>query len=103
VRVPYQRVTLFNVVVPPYCVSREGRVFRVLRSSRMVAPDRVRFVLRVEPLRANASEAAIELSREVEASFVLDKVAHGQAVPTPEQTFEELWRQLTQDLDERLG
>jgi len=91
------------VVLPPYCRTREGRVFRVLRSSRLVAPDRVRFVLRVEPIRPNAAELGVEVSREVDASFVLDKVAHGQAVPTPEQTFEELWRELNQELDERFG
>jgi len=45
----------------------------------------------------------VEVSREVDASFVFDKVAHGQAVPTPEQTFEELWRELNQELDERFG
>jgi hypothetical protein len=91
------------VVVPPYCRSREGRIFRVLRSSHMVAPDRVRFVLRVQPIGPSGQAAGVEVSREVEASFVLDKIAHGQAVPTPEQTFEDLWQQLRQDLDDRFG
>jgi hypothetical protein len=30
---------------------------------------------------------------------VRDKIALGQAIPTPEETFEELWQQLRLDLD----
>src|SRR5947209_391050 len=38
------------VVVPPYCRSSGGRVFRVLRSSEFVAPDRVRFSLKAQAI-----------------------------------------------------
>jgi hypothetical protein len=85
------------VVVPPYCRSRNGRVYRVLRFSQFVAPDRVRFTLRVQPVAS--TDGGAELSREIDASFVLDKAAHRQAVPTPETTFDDLWRQLRWDID----
>jgi hypothetical protein len=91
------------VVVPPYCRSRQGRLFRVLRSSQLVAPDRVRFALRAQPIRIDGADAGLELARELETTFVLDKIAHGQAIPTPESTFEELWAQLREDLDAHYG
>ena len=84
------------MIVPPYGQSREGRVFRLLRSSQVIAPGRVRYALRAVPLKAGAG---FEASRELDANLVLDKVSHRQAVPTPEQTFEDLWQQLRLDID----
>jgi hypothetical protein len=86
--------------VPPYCRSRTGRVFRVLRSSQLIAPDRVRLGLRAQPI-GDGHDAGLEVTRELDLSFVRDKIVHGQAIPTPETTLEELWQQLSQLLDER--
>jgi hypothetical protein len=91
------------MVVPPYCRSRQGRLFRILRSSQLVAPDRIRFALRAQPIKPNGDDRGLELARELDVSFVRDKIAHGQAIPTPEMTFEELWQQLSQDLDAHYG
>jgi hypothetical protein len=91
------------VVVPPYCCSRKGRVFRLLRSSELVGSDRIRFGLRAQPIAATGTNCELERSLELEASLLLDKAAHGQAVPTPEATFETLWQQLRQDLDDQDG
>ena len=91
------------MVVPPYCLSRTGKVFRVLRSSRLVAPDRVRYALRAVPIKLEGGDAGIEASRELDATQVLDKVTNGQAIPTPEQTYEQLWQQLRLDVDLRYG
>jgi hypothetical protein len=89
------------MVVPAYCRTTSGRVFRLLRSSQVVAPDRVRFVLRAQPINAAGGEADLELSREVDAELIRDKIANNQAVPTPETTFEDLWYRLKLDLDAR--
>jgi hypothetical protein len=89
------------MVVPPYCRTTGGRVFRVLRSSEMVAPDRVRFVLRAQAINAPDSATDLECAREVDAELIRDKIACGQAIPTPETTFEDLWAQLRLDLDSR--
>jgi hypothetical protein len=87
-------------VVPAYCRSRQGRVFRVLRSSEPLDADRVRYRLRAVPVgRDGDHDGGREVSREFDAALLLDKVRHGQAIPTPEETFEELWRQLQIDLD----
>ena len=91
------------MVVPPYCRAAGGKVFRVLRSSALVAPDRVRYALRALPLSADAEDAGVELAREVDTALLRDKIANGQAIPTPEATFEELWQQLRLDLDARYG
>jgi len=88
------------MVVPAYCSTASGRVFRLVRSSRLVAPDRVRYVLRAEPI-TNAAAAPRELAREIDAEFIRDKIANRQAVPTPELTFEALWAELRSDLDVR--
>jgi hypothetical protein len=72
-----------------------------LRSSQLVAPDRVRFVLRAQPIGGGGPEHELELSQDLEAEVVRDKIAHGQAIPTPELTFEQLWLQLRQDIDAR--
>jgi hypothetical protein len=56
--------------------------------------------LRADPIGRDGS---VELTREVDTEFVLDKVANRQAVPTPEMTFDQLWQQLRLDLDARDG
>jgi hypothetical protein len=91
------------MVVPPYCRARDGRVFRIVRSSRMVAFDRQRFALRAQPIRCDDLDLGIELVREIDADYVRDKIAHGQAVPTPEVTFEDLWHELCQAIDAHAG
>jgi hypothetical protein len=55
--------------------------------------------LRAQPI-GDGHDAGIELSRELDLSFVRDKIIHGQAIPTPETTLEELWQQLSWALDE---
>ena len=87
------------MAVPPYCTSRQGKVFRVTRSSELVAPDRVRYALRALPIVVHGQEVAVEVAREYDTTLVRDKIALGQAIPTPEETFEELWQQLRLDLD----
>jgi hypothetical protein len=91
------------VVVPPYCLSRAGKVFRLLRSSQFVAPDRMRFALRAVPINSTSQDTGLEATREVDASSVLDKVANHQAIQTPEETFEQLWQQLQQEVDLTYG
>jgi hypothetical protein len=87
------------VVVPPYAVSRDGKVFRLLRSSQFLAPNRMRYALRAVPIKSDGLDNGLEASREFDASSVLDKVSNHQAIPTPEQTFEQLWHQLQQEVD----
>jgi len=91
------------VVVPPYCLSRQGRVFRLLRTSELIAPDRMRFALRAVPIKRDGIDAGLEVTREMDAALVRDKITNGQAIPTPENTFEQLWQQLRQDLDAHYG
>ena len=87
------------MVVPPYCRSAGGRVFRLLRSSQLVAPDRVRFVLRAQAINSGDDTADVELTRELDAELIRDKIQHHQAIPTPEATYEALWQQLQVDLN----
>jgi len=91
------------VIVPPYCLSREGKVFRLLRSSQLVAPDRMRFALRAAPITSTGEDSGLEATREFDASSVLDKVTNHQAIQTPEETFEQLWQQLQQEVDLKYG
>jgi len=91
------------VVVPPYCVSRDGKVFRLLRSSQFLAPDRMRYALRAVPITSNSLDIGLEATREFDASSVLDKVVNHQAIQTPEETFEQLWQQLQQEVDLKYG
>ena len=91
------------MVVPAYCRSSSGRVFRVLRSSQVVGPDRVRFTLRAQAISASDSSTDVERARELDAELIRDKLAHRQAIPTPETTFEDLWQQLRLDIDARDG
>jgi hypothetical protein len=69
----------------------------------LIAPDRIRFSLRAQPISLDGNDAGLELTRELDTSFVRDKIVHGQAIPTPEATLDELWQQLCQDLDEHYG
>jgi len=89
------------MVVPPYCRSKTGHVFRVLRSSRMVGPDRVRYCLRAQDVNPVSSSPVVERAREVDTSLLRDKIARHHVIPTPESTFEDLWQQLRVDLDAR--
>ena len=41
----------------------------------------------------------MEASREIDTALMRDKIHRGQVVPTPEETFEQLWQQLRLDLD----
>lgn len=91
------------MVVPPYCRDRLGRVYRILRSSQLIAPDRVRFSLRAQTIRLDAADPGIEVSRELEAGLLLDKAANRQVVPSPESVFEQLWHELHLDLNHRDG
>jgi hypothetical protein len=87
------------VAVPAYCTSRQGKVFRVTRSSELVGPDRVRYALRAVPIVIHPQDGGVEVAREYDTTLVRDKIALGQAIPTPEETFEQLWQQLRLDLD----
>ena len=78
-------------------------MFRLLRNSELIAPDRMRFALRAVPIKPSSIDVGLEVTREVDAALVRDKIAHGQAIPTPEDTFEQLWQQLRLDLDARYG
>jgi hypothetical protein len=89
------------VVVPPYCTSRQGKVFRVLRTSQFVPPDRVRYALRAVAIKLGEIDPGVEIAREYDTSFVRDKLSLRQVIPTPEETFEQLWQQLRLDLDVR--
>jgi hypothetical protein len=91
------------VVVPAYCRSARGRVFRLLRSSQLVGPNRVRFALRAQPITAGADSPGLELSRELDTDLIRDKINHHHAIPTPESTFEDLWQQLRIDIECRDG
>ena len=87
------------MVVPPYCRTQCGRVYRVLRSSALVAPDRMRFSLRAMPILIGSDDPGLEVTREYVTSEVRDKIVNHQAIPSPEETFEQLWQQLRQELD----
>jgi hypothetical protein len=85
------------MAVPQYCHSRQGRVYRILRSSQPIACGGRRYTLRAVPIRPDAEP--FEASCEVQADLVRDKVRHGQVIPTPEVVFESLWQQLRLDVD----
>ncbi|HEY3063162.1 MAG TPA: hypothetical protein VGL99_29660 [Chloroflexota bacterium] len=87
------------MVVPPYCRSRTGRVFRIHRVAERLAPDRMRYTLRATPLRLVGQVGQLEASREIDSASLREKILRGQVVPTPEETFEQLWQQLRLDLD----
>ena len=87
------------MAVPAYCTSRQGKVFRVTRVSELVASDRVRYALRAVPIVLHGLDEGVEVAREYDTTLVRDKIALGQAIPTPEELFEQLWQQLRLDLD----
>jgi hypothetical protein len=87
------------MVVPPYCRSRQGRVFRIERLSEELSPERMRYALRATPIRPGQEAEGVEASREIDTALMRDKIGRGQVVPTPEETFEQLWQQLRLDLD----
>jgi hypothetical protein len=62
------------VVVPPYCTTRQGKVFRVERMSELVAPDRVRYVLRAVPVKVKADNVGLEVAREMDTASLRDKL-----------------------------
>jgi len=98
-----QQRKLKDMVVPAYCHTSNGRVFRVLRSSQVVGPNRMRFTLRAQAIGTFDSSLDVERARELDAELIRDKIAHRQAIPTPETTFEDLWQQLRLDIDARDG
>jgi hypothetical protein len=55
------------------------------------------------PVASTGEDSGLEATREFDASSVLDKVTNHQAVQTPEETFEQLWQQLQQELDLKYG
>ncbi len=61
----------------------------------------VRYVLRALTIKGveNTAVAVAEVSHEVSAEAVREKIRLRQAVPTPEQCFEQLWQQLRLELD----
>jgi predicted O-linked N-acetylglucosamine transferase (SPINDLY family) len=91
------------VVVPPYCTTRQGKVFRVERMSELVAPDRVRYVLRAVSVKVKADNVGLEVAREMDTASLRDKLALRQTIATPEETYEQLWQQLRLDLDAHYG
>jgi len=87
------------MVVPAYCRSRQGRVFRIQRLSELLAPGRIRYVLRATPIRLDGEGTGVEAAREIDAAALREKLRLGQRIQTPEDTFESLWQQLRLDLD----
>jgi hypothetical protein len=85
-------------VVPAYFRSRGGRVYRVYRHSQTLDADRARYVLRAVPVRAEDAPMTAEAAQEVDTESLRDRIRLRQVVPTPEQTFEQLWQQLRLDL-----
>jgi hypothetical protein len=76
-------------------------LYRVLRSSQMVAPDRARFAVRAHAVNPQSTCPDLELAHEVDMALIRDKIANHHVIPTPEATFEALWQQLRVDLDAR--
>jgi hypothetical protein len=71
-----------------------------VRSSESLGNNRVRYCLRAVPVHPDGeNQPGPEVSCELDAALVLDKLRLGQAVPTPEATFEQLWQQLHIELD----
>ncbi|GAC1326315.1 MAG: hypothetical protein NVSMB2_25320 [Chloroflexota bacterium] len=85
-------------MVPAYCRTRQGRVYRLLRASELTAPDRIQFALRAVPVKQDGDPGRV-LTREIETAMIRDMLAIRQAIPTPEDTYEALWQQLRVDLD----
>jgi hypothetical protein len=71
-------------------------VFRIQRFSQQLGQDRMRYTLRASPISTGESR---EATREVDTAQLREKLKNRQVVPTPEDTFEQLWQQLRLDLD----
>ncbi|MBV9169359.1 MAG: hypothetical protein JOZ81_04670 [Chloroflexi bacterium] len=84
-------------MVPAYCCSRAGRVFRLIRSSERIDQTVTRYHLKAVPVASD--QAGREVSMDLDATLQLDKLRLGQAVATPEGTFESLWEQLQIDIN----
>ena len=85
-------------MVPAYYRSRGGRVYRVYRHSQILDADRSRYVLRAVPVRAVDASTVAEAVQVIDRESLRDRIRLRQAVPTPEQTYEQLWQQLRLDL-----
>ena len=59
----------------------------------------MRFALRALPILIGSDDAGLEVAREYITAEVRDKIVNHQAIPTPEDTFEQLWQQLRAELD----
>jgi hypothetical protein len=55
------------------------------------------------PILVGSDDPGLEVVREYVTSEVRDKISNHQAIPTPEDTFEQLWQQLRLELDTRYG
>jgi hypothetical protein len=86
-------------MVPAYYRSRGGRVYRVLRVSQTIDARHARYVLRAVPVRAQDALQASEAAQVIDTESLRDRIRLRQVVPTPEQTYEQLWQQLRLDLD----
>jgi hypothetical protein len=86
------------MVVPPYCRSRSGRVFRIQRRSEPLDDHGRRYTLRATPIRIGSVDGH-EATRELDQEQVRDKIHNRQIVPSPEDIFEQLWQQLRLELD----
>ena len=73
-------------------------MYRVCRVSETIDANQARYVLRAVPVRAEDAPLAAEAAREIDTESLRDRIRLRQAVPTPEQTFEQLWQQLRLDL-----
>jgi hypothetical protein len=85
------------MAVPQYCRTRDGSVYRIQRSSASVGDASVRYTLRAVPIRA--ATAGFEVSADMDADLVRDKIRLHQIIPTPEATYEQLWQQLRLDIE----
>lgn len=86
--------------VPAYYRSHHGRVFRVERVCYDLPDGGARYRLRayaVDCGRANGG--SVEVGEEIGLGAVRDRVRRGLAVPTSEQTFEQLWQRLRLELE----
>ena len=63
----------------------------------------MRFALRAVPILIGSDDTGLEVAREYVTSEVRDKIVNHQAIPTPEDMFEQLWQQLRLELDARYG
>jgi hypothetical protein len=86
-------------MVPAYYRSPGGRVYRVYRVSQTLDAEQARYILRAVPIRPTDEPHAAEAVQVVDAEMLRDRIRLRQVVPTPEQTYEQLWQQLRLDLD----